>query len=379
LKPVLSVASPIAGLAKSVKKKLQAMEQSAFDALRARIEKGCENTPKVAWGNLSSWMQKRASMIHDVPLLQLVLPGTHDSGAYQLYPEKASAASKQTTAAISKMNQVLSSQQTKSLEVAVERTWAVAQTKTVFQQLEGGIRYLDLRVSLATDSQWIVHHGDIPGNKLQTILHDVVKFLAHNKGEIVVMEFSDVKAFTQQEVRALAESEKLSLFSIIKTTFGSQLAAAKGISNLTVGKLVDRNTRAVAGFTGLQTNDPLLWDNFFVNDYANTPDLNTMSSHNTALLVKLAGQRTANANKVTKLSWTLTPNEGSIMESLQTCGSSKKPRNLLALAAQANGAFPKWLSTAKTHASGVQGVKTILFDNPTLTAIEDVIKCNAAH
>jgi hypothetical protein len=94
---------------------------------------------------------------------------------------------------------------------------------------------------------------------------------------------------------------------MVKSVFGARLVPkATGLSS-TVAQLdrLRKRPERLLQLWGPATETNVFSDDIFANNYANTPDLNKMIAHNTALAAKLKTQSAANSNKLTKMSWTL--------------------------------------------------------------------------
>lgn len=100
--------------------------------------------------NTSRWMAVLQDSIKDLPLTRVGIPGTHDSGTYCFDKDKgASPDSDLTTTIQDKLpGRFLSN-------VILDQVFGrlcQCQEKSIKEQLEGGIRYLDLRVAVHAES-----------------------------------------------------------------------------------------------------------------------------------------------------------------------------------------------------------------------------------
>lgn len=158
-------------------------------------------TGEIDDGDAARWMSVDAAVVYPRTLRQLTLPGTHDSGAYQLttqlmpdprFPSPWAAAALALA---------------ERLHVPVDRIitpWALTQTLDVAAQLRAGYRYVDLRAGW-NGSHWCAHHAEV-GTPVVTILRDVARFMAEQPGEVVVVQVSHLDGFpTNEEVWTLAE------------------------------------------------------------------------------------------------------------------------------------------------------------------------------
>lgn len=117
-------------------------------------------------GDYSRWMER---LDENWTIRQLCLPGTHNSGMYVT-------------------------------KYQLSRVKALCQSKTIYQQLCGGVRYVNLRPQyLERDGEkFYIFHGPATGPKLREALTDVTKFLNENPSEFVMIEFSHWKDFDQK-------------------------------------------------------------------------------------------------------------------------------------------------------------------------------------
>ena len=103
--------------------------------------------------DLQSWM---AAMPADTYLSALTLPGTHDSAAYgSIWP------------------------------------FVSTQTLTITQQLDSGIRYLDFRCGLRSNTLEMVHGTNILGRTLATLLDEVYTWLTQHPTEALVIQLKE--------------------------------------------------------------------------------------------------------------------------------------------------------------------------------------------
>jgi hypothetical protein len=142
--------------------------------------------PAAAKATGATWMADSMPHIGDVPLCRVALPGTHDSGTYAMttqsvldpYNEGARA---RVVAAVDRVAQ--------QREIAARPLllgWSQAQDLSVGDQLQAGIRYLDLRVSLV-DSTYVLGHVLVCGT-LEDALHQVLTFTQQYPGELIILD-----------------------------------------------------------------------------------------------------------------------------------------------------------------------------------------------
>ena len=135
-------------------------------------------------------MAEDASILREMTLADVVLPGTHDAGAYALTSKLMPGARFPTpweAAAIAIAE---------DLGINVDRVitpWALTQSLDVLAQLEFGYRYVDVRAGW-NGTGWYAHHAEV-GVPVTDILHDVHTFMQEHPGEVVVMQVSHLDGF----------------------------------------------------------------------------------------------------------------------------------------------------------------------------------------
>lgn len=156
----------------------------------------------------SDWMGNISSAISSKPLKKLVLLGSHDSGTYSI-----------DTAFFNKyLNRVCQGQYNnndsgaKAAAILYSPYWftgyldpnvailgdtgkrivaalARAQNRNIYDQLNLGVRFLDLRVSYEADGNFYAPHALLGANYYE-ILPQIKNFIEHHPSEIVVIEFT---------------------------------------------------------------------------------------------------------------------------------------------------------------------------------------------
>lgn len=164
------------------------------------------------------WMKDNWDFIKDKKFGELVIPGTHDSGTYQL-------------------------------KWGTGGDTAKTQTNSIGDQLKDGIRYFDLRVREAShwgcadpSVWWIYHTWD--SYRLQVALDEIKAFLSKpdNDQEVIVLDFQDTKVIYDDE-RA-----RDVLLGMIQDKLGPYLAKNGGDlswQNYTMTDLTKKNNRVI--------------------------------------------------------------------------------------------------------------------------------------
>jgi hypothetical protein len=166
--------------------------------------------------NNADWMQHLAQVNPDAKLRTLVLPGTHDSA----------------TATISRMKPFAAVGMTQNL--------------SIFEQLNRGIRYLDIRMAGTVGQAEGVNifHGCLMGAPLAQVLHHIATFLNEHPGEFLFLEF------VCEYGREFSPSQKKKALDLIQDKLGSFLYKednkSKLLNEVSLKELIDSNTRVCA-------------------------------------------------------------------------------------------------------------------------------------
>jgi len=160
-------------------------------------------------------MQHLAQANPDAKLRTLVIPGTHDSG----------------TATISKMKPF----------AAVGLT----QNLSIFEQLNRGIRYLDIRMAGTPGATGAsIFHGCLMGDPLANVLQQIATFLNEHPGEFLFLEF------VCEYGKDFSPSQKKGALDLIQAELGQFLYKennkSKMLNEATLQELIDANTRVCA-------------------------------------------------------------------------------------------------------------------------------------
>jgi len=284
-----------------------------------------------------SWMTELQSYIYNYSLLEITLPGTHDSGMYYYQnavgPEESEVLDEMITLA-TKFHIPLYS---------FIGDWSVAQETTFFEQLMGGIRHLDLRACIY-QGQWYTEHFLI-GVPTQTLLDDIKRFFANNShsGEVMVVQVGDLSASNFQNQTVLID--------MIQNTLGPWLAVVppNGFQGLTIGQMVRNKQQIVIIYpsAGSFPSYNFLWDTgrYIEGSYANMDNLAKMTEWNVGEINENGGR-----GKLFQLSWTLTTQNSDIEKTI--LDPFVHPRTLKELALIADGALINFANTYSNYKMG---------------------------
>lgn len=174
--------------------------------------------------SLNSWM---ASIKDETKLARISIPGTHDSGTFELRDP-------------------------------VKQVWGMTQELNFQEQMNNGIRFFDIRVRATSNTNLFLHHGIIYLYvSLWKFISDAQSFLNENSSETIIMSI-------KQDHDAIPGVTK-DVTSIFKDTYYPESIFYKGITeNPTLGETRGKivvlsrisNSYEIAGFNanGWQDN-----------------------------------------------------------------------------------------------------------------------------
>jgi len=211
--------------------------------------------------DLSRWMEQIFASSPDTTLGEIIIPGTHDSGAYGIDVD-APCDSVPIAAASEGLVNLTSQNPCTAAEMYK------AQNLDLRAQLDGGIRYLDLRVSIPRDVPLVTDPAaEMPGPDVEvplvlehffssvplaTGLADILAFSTQNPREQVIVDFQhiDLPEEANQSYYYEAVSQMLQTFSAANSPSVCDLAWDAGIVGATPATLATAVTLGQAWEVG---------------------------------------------------------------------------------------------------------------------------------
>ncbi|XP_078220540.1 PI-PLC X domain-containing protein 1 isoform X2 [Callithrix jacchus] len=173
-------------------------------ASRAVSGVGCTNTNE-------DWMSALCPRLWDVPLHHLSIPGSHDTMTYCL--NKKSPISQGESRLLQMLNRWIP-----CITRPVVLKWSVTQVLDVTEQLDAGVRYLDLRIAHMLDgSEKNLHfvHMVYTTALVEDTLTEISEWLERHPREVVILACRNFEG--------LSEDLHEYLISCINTIFGEML------------------------------------------------------------------------------------------------------------------------------------------------------------
>ncbi|XP_033746051.1 PI-PLC X domain-containing protein 3-like [Pecten maximus] len=285
------------------------------------------------------WMGDLPPPLTQIPLSCLAIPGSHDSGAYGL--DKSAGVSVDEPKSISVLGSLCC-----GAGLSLISRWSVTQDISLLQQLEAGVRYLDLRVCVkpeTADAHFL--HG-LYGSKVMTALKEVKEFLNKNPKEVVLLDFNHF-----HNMDAICHKQ---LLTDLKRLFGTLLVPVNvNLSpwQMTLENIWKTPMRVIIFYSDKSSaNMNEFWPSFAIpSPWPNTSDPRVLIEF---LERNYNGNHRDNNGGFYIWQGVLTPGTGTILSHL--CGSLKD-----SVAPRASRAFLEWLANKKP---GPQGINICLGD-----------------
>lgn len=273
---------------------------SANDSLAVSVHKS-ENFSDIYYtvsliADHANWMGNQLNIIGSKTLGQIVMPATHDAGMWDsgTLPQ------------------------------------ARCQDQSIRGQLQGGVRYFDLRPKYSSGS-FSTYHGPSTGESLNDVLSDVLAFMTSDqRNELVILKFSHFKDFSDSVYSTFVSEVTASLSDFLlsydaSTKLGTltmnQMVSTGGrvlvvcdedyaISNPQMGIYVYRDGSLQCP-TEDRSDDPTQGNLVVWDCYSNSTTTSTMTADQLNKLASYTGYCDGNYTSTPcdlfLLSWTLTP------------------------------------------------------------------------
>lgn len=184
-----------------------------------------------------------------LPLTQLPIPGTHDSGSYAITARSEWALTgKSQFGVLTELPEFLQDLLVKPIAAA----WGKTQDNNIHDQLVSGIRYLDLRLTREPDGQIYFEHG-LRSEPASVGVEDIGAFANAHPKELVVVYVQGINNF-DPETHA-------EFIAGMKAAFGPRMVPSAVGTSATLADLwaIDKNVIVVYNNSAAVAADPLLW------------------------------------------------------------------------------------------------------------------------
>lgn len=266
----------------------------------------------IADHHYSSWMGDHATVLANRSLLNLTLPGTHDSAAYEMTLQVMPGS---LPWPLAQLLQIAAQSGLPLGEFIIH--WAISQDQSVRQQLEAGVRFLDLRAGF-NGSHWVTCHSMV-GPVLFPVLVQIAEFLEAHPREVLVVEMTHI-------YNAGIDLEAV-LARLIQRVLGKYMLPCCR-ADMTFEAMWRQRAQLIFVTSLEPRNGEPWWPPASIwGGYANSDDVETMYNYN----LRQLSSETVGEHHFNKLSWILTPQLTTLAKSL-----FEPPATLIDLADTAN-------------------------------------------
>ncbi|KAA0150728.1 hypothetical protein FNF29_05065 [Cafeteria roenbergensis] len=344
------------------------MTNRAAAALLAIAGLAAASAGQQARVNGSSWVHDiwQPAALANKTLLDITLPGTHDSATFTLQDHFAPG----SNALLEDIVRLADKLGINAYPLVI--AWATAQNITLKQQLDAGARFIDLRACWSEPSEadpsaptgWHTFHM-VLGLPIAELLDQIAAFLDEAPGgEVVVVEVTHLlgsNATTQAQLRALLEA-KLGDHLVRGMQFNATLQA------LTQGATKSRVLVLLEDWDGDGSSTGLWPDALIRGEYANQDNVPKMAEWDQGLIETLGG-----TGHIFRLWWTLTENVDDIVAGV--LDPSKYPTKLFDLVRLANAQLAGWAAANRNYTLGNLLVVDDFENSPALEiAVADALR-----
>ncbi|XP_066435647.1 PI-PLC X domain-containing protein 1 isoform X1 [Eleutherodactylus coqui] len=156
------------------------------------------------------WMSHLCEELWDVPLSKLSIPGSHDTMTYCL--DRLSPVDPTSPKLL-----LFFEKYVPVITRTIMLRWSTTQTLSVTEQLNAGIRYLDLRISHRPDAYSDLYfvHGLYTSKTVEETLHEIADWLQQNPREILILGCDNLQSMSPEH--------HMCLINCIHKIFGPKL------------------------------------------------------------------------------------------------------------------------------------------------------------
>ncbi|GBP28384.1 PI-PLC X domain-containing protein 3 [Eumeta japonica] len=134
--------------------------------------------------DLETWMKDLPSPLKEIPLIYLAIPGSHDSMTYSITSSSGLAPDAEPI-----LHRLY------PLFRGTILRWTITQSVDTYQQLQLGIRYLDLRLATKTGTEDFYFTHGLYADEITKSLQQVKDFVENHPGEVVILDFQHFYGF----------------------------------------------------------------------------------------------------------------------------------------------------------------------------------------
>lgn len=195
----------------------------------------------------ANWMHQLYQGRENTVLRDMIIPGTHDSASYAFHEQGAISQTQIQNAGVGKFTRKAPAAIAKLSDITYgdAKRYAEAQGVSIYDQLQQGIRYFDMRLDKDDDTGAIAfHHGGISVAGFHEVMNDISRFARAHPKEVIIFDWEQFPDPDGSKGEA-ADTYKAQ-FDIFKAWYDHYLA--------------DMTYKPVAGQKLAQTSLQDIWD-----------------------------------------------------------------------------------------------------------------------
>lgn len=235
-----------------------------------------------AENNNADWMANMPEVLSNRALREVVIPGTHDSGTNLINENSEFARDNFLDTTLSNIEKITNAinkiirnkNQTLSFKKVIS-AWSRSQSLSIYDQLNQGIRYLDLRVIKKSNGEMFITHG-MYSYSMDTVINDIKTFITAHPKEIIILDFNHLYDM---------KNNHENLFNKLNDAFTisgkNRMVPNTETINTKIGKLWENGQQIIAIYDDKDTvsKHSELWSqNTIFSPWANKQDFNELKS-----------------------------------------------------------------------------------------------------
>lgn len=313
---------------------------------------------------MNRWMQNLPMNIKEREINKIILPGTHDSGAYKVMFDVELGSSIELGNTVDKL---------KNMECVknIIKSWTITQYNDIYNQLNNGIRLFDFRVAYnENDKSYYISHT-FACVKLETILSDIAKFMNECGEEVLVLLFKP--DWNNREKMTTERNDEV--IRIINNKLGDYLCFRTADNKfMKYNEMVNDDERVIIYYeTKNSKNYNFLWPRSYLNNpWDNTHNMNIKKE----MMEKNMNNMKSSNRRINFISFTLTPDKKLIVDDIIKYIISfgcYQTKGVEELAKTVQEYFNKFIKEYEEEIENLSGIYT---DFPNDNIINSIIKLN---
>ncbi|KAK9506243.1 hypothetical protein O3M35_008213 [Rhynocoris fuscipes] len=239
--------------------------QTLFLSKTGRITRNNDEVKELI--DLANWMKNLNDEKRNSSITSLAIPGSHDSMTYGI--SRTSKIAPDAEPVVKELAKYL-----KPFVNLVMYSWSVTQNTNVKEQLNLGIRYLDLRIATKdNDSQFYFVHG-MYGHNVTSGLSDIKDYLNQHLKETVILDFQHFYDFNN------LDHERL--INLVISIFGEKLCPRPiDLSFVTLETMFENGYQVIVIYRNSNArHKTFLWtSNMWPNPWPNTMNVTDLQKY----------------------------------------------------------------------------------------------------